>query len=243
MRQTIHHFCPDLPARLELIVDPRERREYSMTEILMGAIFLYICKEDSRNAFNNDRAKDAFKANYETLFGKRLPHMDTVDTVLRGVNNDEIERLKAGVMSVNKGHCLHCLHTTSSKSGTVTYFHNLLEAKLIMPNGFAISLASEWIENPADYDKQDCEQKAFKRLAERLKSFFPRLRICIHADGLYPNAPFFEICQANDWRYIVTLRDGSLKSLWEVISSLTHAIIDPIEVLGACSRRIQIRYQ
>ena len=65
----------------------------------MGAIFLYICKEDSRNAFNNDRAKDAFKANYETLFGKRLPHMDTVDAVLRGVNNDEIERLKAGLVA------------------------------------------------------------------------------------------------------------------------------------------------
>ena len=235
----------------------------------MGAIFLYICKEDSRNAFNNDRAKDAFKANYETLFGKRLPHMDTVDAVLRGVNNDEIERLKAGlvasliekkvfgnlrlldtyyrvavdatgVMSVNKGHCLHCLHKTSSKSGTVTYFHNLLEAKLIMPNGFAISLASEWIENPADYDKQDCEQKAFKRLAERLKSFFPRLRICIHADGLYPNAPFFEICQANDWRYIVTLRDGSLKSLWEEIDT---ELLTQNKNVRTCSHPQQKLYQ
>jgi len=47
LRQTIHHFCPDLPARLELIVDPRERREYSMTEILMGAIFLYILKTNN----------------------------------------------------------------------------------------------------------------------------------------------------------------------------------------------------
>ena len=48
-----------------------------MTEILLGAIFLFICKEDSRNAFNNDRCKAAFAANYAALFGKRLPHMDT----------------------------------------------------------------------------------------------------------------------------------------------------------------------
>ena len=216
-----------------------------MTEILLGGIFLFICKEDSRNAFNDDRGKEAFSANYEALFGKRLPHMDTVDAVLRCVSHDELERLKAslvasliekkvfgkfrllnthyrvavdatGVMSVKKGHCPHCLHK-KSKKGVVTYFHNVLEAKLVTPNGFAISLASEWIENSGDYDKQDCEQNAFKRLATKLKSLFPRLSICIHADGLYPNAPFFDICRSNDWRYIVTLKDGSLPSLWEDI--------------------------
>lgn len=221
------------------------RHDYTITEILLGAIFMFICKEDSRNAFNNDRDTPAFAANYETLFGKRLPHMDTVDDVLRDLNNDELERLRAaliatliekkvlkkyclfgsfyrvaidatGVMNVNKGHCAHCLHKTSKK-GVTTYFHNILEAKLIAPNGFAISLASEWIENPDDYDKQDCEQKAFKRLAVKLKALYPRLPICIHADGLYPNAPFFDICRANNWRFIVTLKDSSLKSLWEEI--------------------------
>ena len=55
------------------------------------------------------------------------------------------------------------------------------------PNGFSISLMSEWIENPADqvYDKQDCERKAFTRLATHLKQAFPRLPILILADGLY----------------------------------------------------------
>ena len=121
-----------------------------------------------------------------------------------------------GVMSVDQGHCSHCLHK-KSKNGVITYFHNVLEAKLMTPNGFAISIATEWIENPDDYDKQDCELKAFRRLAEKLKKYFPRLSICILADGLYPNAPFFEICIANNWSYIVTLKDGSLKSLWEEI--------------------------
>ena len=244
--RTAVHFFPDLYERLEAVTDPRTRRDYTMTEILLGGIFLFVCKQGSRNSMNDDRAKEHFAANYRSLFGKELPHMDTVDAVLREASTDELECLKGalisaliekkvlkgmrlldkyyrvavdatGIMAVGKGHCLHCLHKTSKKTGVTTYFHNLLEAKLITPNGFAISLASEWIENPDDYNKQDCEQKAFRRLAERLKKLYPRLPVAIHADGLYPNAPFFDICRANDWRWIVTLKDGSLKSLWEEV--------------------------
>jgi hypothetical protein len=117
-------------------------------------------------------------------------------------------------MTVPQGHCEHCLKRVS-KSGVTSYFHNILEAKLVTPNGFAISLATEWIENPEIYDKQDCELKAFRRLAEKIKQLFPRLPICILADGLYPNRTFFSICAAQNWRFIVTLKDGSLKSFWE----------------------------
>jgi hypothetical protein len=92
-----------------------------------------------------------------------------------------------GVMNFSQKHCEHCLYKRS-KRGKLSYFHNVLEAKLITPNGFSISIATEWIENPqGEYDKQDCELKAFKRLAAKLKKPFPRLPICITADGLYPN--------------------------------------------------------
>ena len=40
--------------------------------------------------------------------------------------------------------------------------------------------------------KQDCELKAFKRLAEKIKKRFPRLPIQILLDGLYPNGPVME---------------------------------------------------
>lgn len=155
-----------------------------MTEILLGGLFMFICKQGSRNAMNLDRDSAVFAANFERLFGKRLPHMDTVDDVLVVLNNDELECLKAalvaaliekkvfgkfrllgahyrvavdgtGIMTVHEGHCPHCLKK-ESRNGVITYFHNILEAKLITPNGFAISLATEWIENPEIYDKQDC---------------------------------------------------------------------------------------
>jgi hypothetical protein len=78
-------------------------------------------------------------------------------------------------------------------------------------------LASEWCENPEEYDKQDCEFNAFKRLAEQLKRDYPRLPICVVADGLYPNQSFFRICQTNGWAWIVTLKDGSLSSVWKQV--------------------------
>ena len=79
------------------------------------------------------------------------------------------------------------------KNGKTTYFHLVLEARLITPTGFSISIATEWIENPegGEYDKQDCERKGFTRLAAKLKEVYPRLPIVILADGLYPYEGFF----------------------------------------------------
>jgi len=62
-------------------------------------------------------------------------------------------------------------------------------ANLVFHNGLTIPLLSEFLSygkgDPDDH-KQDCEQKAFKRLAERLKEYFKRLPILLLLDGLYP---------------------------------------------------------
>jgi hypothetical protein len=75
-----------------------------------------------------------------------------------------------------------CLSKTS-KNGVISYSHAVLEAKLVTDNGFCISLASEWMENledrSAEFNKQDSELKAFKRLATRLKDLYPRLPIIL----------------------------------------------------------------
>jgi hypothetical protein len=107
-----------------------------------------------------------------------------------------------------------------SKNGKVTYLYPVLEAKLVTESGFCISLASEWIvnDNNRPYDKQDCEQNAFKRLAEKLKKAFSRLPICILADALYATAPVMSICQNNGWKYIITLQDGSLPCLQDCLN-------------------------
>lgn len=127
-----------------------------------------------------------------------------------------------GVMTINETNVKKFpgALTTTSKNGAVTYFIKVLEAKLITRNGFAISLGTEWIENEGEYDKQDCEMKAFKRLAEKIKQEFPRLPICAVADGLYPNQTFFDICKNNEWGFIVTFKDGNLATVWKDIAGI-----------------------
>jgi hypothetical protein len=208
----------------------------------MAGIAMFVFKKGSRNAMNNERNEPRFRKNYERLFKARLPHMDTVEEVMEVLVAHHIETLKrelvkgllakkllrkfrvfgqvyqvvidgTHVMDVQEGHCEHCLHQTF-KNGRVRYFHNVLEAKLIGDNGFCFSLATEWIENAEQYEKQDCELKAFARLAKKLKRDYPRLAMCLVADGLYANQTFFRLCQEAGWSWIVTCKDGNLPSVW-----------------------------
>src|SRR5260370_13472844 len=96
-----------------------------------------------------------------------------------------------GYLGFAHHHCSQCL-TQKHSSGTVSYLHPVLEAKLLTTTGLALSLASEFIENPpgrtpTDYQeqKQDCELKAFDRLAATLKAAFPHLRLCLSFASLY----------------------------------------------------------
>ena len=271
----IHQYFPGLFDRIALIEDVRKKSEYKLTEIIMAGIAMFIFKEGSRNAFNNDRNDGGFQANYRKLFNLRLPHMDTVDKVMRLLKEDELEKLKtwmikvllskktlhkfrflgkyhlvaidgSGMMSFDEKHCDQCL-TKTSKSGKKTYFHYVLEAKIVCGNGFSISVATEYIENPSgDYNKQDCEMKAFRRLSQKLKKMHPRLPICITADGLYPNKTFFNICQVNQYVYIVTFKDGNLPSVWEEVESLKVITTDnehrEIMRIGAAKIRREYRW-
>jgi hypothetical protein len=257
LKKTIDHHFPDLYDKLETIPECRKRSDYSLLELIMAGIAMFLFKKGSRNAMNNERAEPTFWKNYERVFKARLPHMDTVEDVMEVLDAQHIETLKTElmqglltkkllrkyrlfgqsylvvidgthVMDVPKGHCPHCLHQTFT-NGRVRYFHNVLEAKLVGDNGLCLSLATEWIENTEEYEKQDCELKAFARLAETLKGCYPRLPICIVADGLYPNQPFFRLCQEYGWSWIVTFKEGNLPSVWTRVVQRQH--------LGHCRRK------
>ena len=247
--KTLQHFFPELLEQLRQLEDCRRKSDYALSEILMAGIALFFFQQGSRNAFNNQRQEARFRTHYQKLFKLRLPHLDTVHGVLCRLSEEQLEQLKqhlvktllekkvlhkyrlfkryfvvaidaTGVMSFTEPHCEQCLQRTS-KTGKTTYFHNVLEAKLITPNGFSISLASEWIANAeGEYEKQDCERKAFMRLAAQLKQRYPRLPICLTADGLYPYQGFFEICQTHGWAVIVSFKDGNLPSVWEEVHAL-----------------------
>ena len=242
IQKVISHHFGDLTERLEGISDPRKRKSYKISELLMGAIMMYIFKEGSRNSFNQDRAESNFCKNYRRIFGLDLPHMDTVNAVLKRIEPSELSALKqmmirqlvvrrvsrrfklfkkffgvsvdatwyANFKEVPYEECPYRV----SKNDKKTHLQPILEAKIVGRNGFSLSIATEWILNGEAYEKQDCELKAFKRLAAQLKKCFPRLPICILADGLYPNKSVFDICRNNGWEFIITLKDNKLKDIW-----------------------------
>lgn len=130
-----------------------------------------------------------------------------------------------GLFHFPERHCPHCLKKVVDK-GTPEekeiYYHHVLEAKLVLGDGFVISIGTEFIENESeDVSKDDCETKAFKRLSERLKKEYPRLPVCVPADSLYASGPVSRRCLGdNHWHILVRYKEGSIPSIAEEYRSI-----------------------
>ena len=95
------------------------------------------------------------------------------------------------------------------------YSTYVLEAKLVVGE-MVFSIGSEFVENEReDVNKQDCEINAFKRLAEKIKKEYPRLKIIISGDALYANKPVMDICKEKGWKYIIRFKEGAIPSLYK----------------------------
>ncbi len=125
------------------------------------------------------------------MFDCSLPDLDTSDKLLQKLAPDELENIKqklvstlitrkvlhkfrflnlyyvvaidgTGVQSFKEEPYPECPYKTSKKD-VRTWTASVLEAKIVCSNGFSISIATEWLKNPTDkeFDKQDCELKAF----------------------------------------------------------------------------------
>lgn len=121
--------------------------------------------------------------------------------------------------------CLERHHNKETEKEKVSYHIDVLEAKIYLGEGLLLSIGSEFIENNEEYQavqdkgegarKQDCETKAFKRLAKKIKKRFPRLPIILLADSLYASEPVMQICEENGWEYIIRYKSGSIPSIAE----------------------------
>ena len=97
----------------------------------------------------------------------------------------------------------------------------VLEAKLVTPMDLPFRcLPSSW-KTPVTDSKQDCELKAFYRMAEKIKAHFPRLPIMVTIDGLFACGPVFEVCKKHGWKFMVVLKDGSLPTVNQEFESLS----------------------
>ncbi len=243
------HF-PEFEQMLSDLPDSRKRPRYKVQELAMAVITMFLYKRGSRNNADNTAGKINYKKNIEAVFKMKLPDLDTSNRLMKELAPDELEAIKKEMVStLVKRKVLHKFRIMDLyynvaidgtgvhsykyepyrecpykeyQSGTKVWTAMVLEAKIVCGNGFSISIATEWIKNPTDkeFDKQDSELKAFVRLAGKIKKLYPRLPLAITADGLYPNNTVFDICQNNSWKYIITLKDGNLTTVWEEIGFL-----------------------
>ena len=131
-----------------------------------------------------------------------------------------------GIMSFKERHCKHCLKRTYNKGEEneySIYYHYVLEAKLVVGD-IVISMDSEFVENEEEnVEKQDCEIRAFYRMAERTKKEYPKLPIVISGDALYACEPVMNVCKNNKWEYILRFKRDRLKALGEEIEGIERA--------------------
>jgi hypothetical protein len=144
-----------------------------------------------------------------------------------------------GLLCWHKRHCPHCL--TQRHHNRTLYLHNVLEAKLLGPAGVVVSVGSEFIDNsdaadakgkPAEEVKQDCELKALRRLAPRLKADFPQAHFVLAGDGLFACGGVLHICKGNGWSYVLTFKRGRLPAVWDEFQRLLR--LCPRNVLRRC---------
>ena len=107
-------------------------------------------------------------------------------------------------------------HVGKDKHGQ--YYVYSLEAVVILDNGITLPLMSELLNNEEyrefSSNKQDCERKAFYRLAERIKKRFPKLKIAVTMDGLYACGPVLKTCRDYGWDFMLVFKEGSMKDVW-----------------------------
>ena len=127
--------------------------------------------------------------------------------------------LDEGYQKKNEFYLSRCYNRGEAEE-FMKYHRSVLEAKLYLGNNLVCSIATEPIQNSAEYIyqseekvKQDCESKAFMRLAKKIKQCFPRLPIILTADGLYVSQKVIQICKDYGWEYIIRYKEGCAPSI------------------------------
>lgn len=252
---TVYRICKWARSLKDQVTDPRDpkRITYAPNVLVFTVILMFLFRLGARRQIGEMLRNAYTRQKYGVLFGlPKVPHGDTINDTFSMSAPEEYQELicgtveglirqkifypirlfgryylvaidGTGLQAYSERHCEHCL--TQTVNGKTSYFHNVLEAKLVSAEGLAISIMSEFIENPStNMSKQDCELKAFYRLIARLKERFPHLPICLLLDGLYAGGPTFGHCVRYRWKFIITLKDGSLPLVnneFKILSQMT----------------------
>ncbi|MBM4094198.1 MAG: hypothetical protein FJ276_33045 [Planctomycetes bacterium] len=223
--------------------DAESRRDAASAEQRLRQNLNLLAGTDASDLMHGDTLNDyliqldpQYLASVPPRMARRLERMRALeDARLQGRYLIAIDA--TGLWSWKQRHCDACLHQT--QDGVTTYYHLVLEAKLITPEGMAFSVCTEFIENVAsDAQKQDCERGAITRLLAKLKVLFPRLPLCLLFDAFYANQTVLRLCRQYGWVWIISFKSGALPTAFREFQTLKE--LTPDQVLET---RVAGRYQ
>ena len=178
-----------------------------------------------------------------------VPHGDTVEYLLMRLKASELEGVQVKMMaallrgrvleryrllskyhtvaidgchvqSFDYQHCEHCLSQQDKAAGQKRWFHTKLMASLVTPTGLCLPMACEWIENEPNYNKQDCELRAFYRLVKKLRLLYPKLPMCLLLDALYAGQPTFDCLKEARMEWMVVFKEGCMSMIYNWVMSI-----------------------
>ena len=248
------------------IPDHRPKADISLSDALLSGFALFALKDPSLLAFEQRRQT----GNLQTLYGiTRAPSDTRLREILDPVDPDclrpayqavfrVLQRGKAlerfvfhdrayllaldgtGYYSSTTIYCDSCLEKINSKTGEVTYSHQLLGASIVHPDlREVIPLAPEPIIKQDGSTKNDCERNASTRLLRRIREEHPHLKFLVIEDGLASNAPHIEELIALKMNFLLGAKPGDhafLFDLWIQAhdSGQVTVITSKIEGDGEC---------
>jgi Transposase DDE domain len=225
--------------------------EIPLGDALMSAFAMFSLKDPSLLAFDH-RRRDP-NDNFRTIYGiNRVPSdsqmralLDPVDpAILRPLFRDVFRRLQRGKLlerfvyldghyllsldgttyfSSTKIHCPSCLEK-HHRGGDVTYSHQLLGATLVHPDlKEVIPLAPEPIIQQDGHTKNDCERNATRRWLKQFRQEHPHLPVIVVEDALSANAPHLKDLAEARAHYIIGVKPGDHKFLFEHLRARDEA--------------------
>jgi len=235
---------PGLLKKLSKIHDPRNPKKikHKLTTLMVYGILTFVFQMTSRREANRTMTRPVFMENLQRLFPdlESVPHHDTLYRLLDDIEVEKIEQAHLDLVNrlirgkkfkkylVENRHpiaidgtqkfardvpwCDEALERSVGNGDAKQYYCYVVEATMAFRNGMVLPLMSEHLSLAED--EEDCETKAFKRLAARLKAKFSHLPILLLLDGLYANGPIMKICRKYNWRFMIVLKDNSLPRVW-----------------------------
>lgn len=232
-----------LRSRFGSIPDPRqERATISLADACMSAFAMFSLKDPSLLAFdarrNDQNMKSLYSIGQIPSDSQMRAILDPVEpATLRPAFNDVFRQLqRAKVLeqftfhegcylacldgtryfSSDNVHCSSCLQKVDSKTGEVTYSHQMLGAALVHPDRReVIPLAPEPIVKQDGQTKNDCERNAARRLLEKIRREHPHLGLIVVEDGLASNAPHIRELQRLGMHFILGAKPGDHEFLYD----------------------------